>query len=301
MGSEIQESGKPKARLVIVGYHDPRVGSDVRTEASVASRRGRSLFFMATAHNQFSIEKGDVKNAFFQGTFDDKTHGELAAEPVPELRKALNLREDEVVVLESVLCTDFVTPSLPSSPPPRGGRATGFRCGEGGRLWLFRHKRHLLPCEGFDASTRRCATRSASSSAVVWGVEGERQEVRQASHRQSFRKGNFKMRRESTSETFACDIVHHHDLCELQHNAGSEIARTWKATEHMQGHACDDLLREQVLMFTEAFNEAKRFNRSVDGGEDPPTSLVGGAPTGALGRVRRRERWVRGEWAPSSW
>ena len=49
-----KESGKPKARLVIIGYHDPRVGSDVRTEALVASRRGRSLFFMATAHNQFS-------------------------------------------------------------------------------------------------------------------------------------------------------------------------------------------------------------------------------------------------------
>ena len=75
------------------------VGSGVRTEALVASRRGRSLFFVATAHNQFSIEQGDVKNAFLRGTFDDKTHGELAAEPVPELRKALNLREDEIVVL----------------------------------------------------------------------------------------------------------------------------------------------------------------------------------------------------------
>ena len=94
-----KESGKPKARLVIIGHHDPHVGSDVRTEALVASRRGRSLFFMATAHNQFSIENGNVKNAFLQGTFDDTTNGELAAEPVPELRKALNLREDEIVVL----------------------------------------------------------------------------------------------------------------------------------------------------------------------------------------------------------
>ena len=57
-------------------------------------------FFMATAHNQFSIEKGDVKNPFLQSTFDDNVvNGELAAEPVPELRKALNLREDEIVVL----------------------------------------------------------------------------------------------------------------------------------------------------------------------------------------------------------
>ena len=55
---------------------------------------------MATAHNQFSIEKGDVKNAFLQGTFDDNVvNGELVAEPVPELRKSLNLREDEIVVL----------------------------------------------------------------------------------------------------------------------------------------------------------------------------------------------------------
>ena len=45
------------------------------------------------------LKREDVKKAFLQGTFDDKTHGELAAEPVPELRKALNLREDEIVVL----------------------------------------------------------------------------------------------------------------------------------------------------------------------------------------------------------
>ena len=84
---------------MIIGYHDPLFGSDVRTEAFVASRRGRSLFFMATAHNQFSIEKADVKNAFLQGTFDDKTHGELAAKPVLELHNSLNLRGDEIVVL----------------------------------------------------------------------------------------------------------------------------------------------------------------------------------------------------------
>ena len=54
---------------------------------------------MATAHSQFSIEKGDVKNAFLSGTFDDVPHGELAAKPVRELRKALNLRDDDVVML----------------------------------------------------------------------------------------------------------------------------------------------------------------------------------------------------------
>ena len=36
-----------------------------------------------------------------------KTHGELAAEPVPELRKALNLREDDIVVLTKA-CYDLI-------------------------------------------------------------------------------------------------------------------------------------------------------------------------------------------------
>ena len=45
-----KESGKPRARLVITGYHGLRVGSDVIAEALVASRRGRRLFSMATAH-----------------------------------------------------------------------------------------------------------------------------------------------------------------------------------------------------------------------------------------------------------
>ena len=72
-----KESGKPKARLVIIGYHDRRVGSHVRTEAPVASRRGRSLFFMATSHNHFSIEKSGRQERVLQRTFDDKTHCEL--------------------------------------------------------------------------------------------------------------------------------------------------------------------------------------------------------------------------------
>ena len=99
VASTIRKSAEVTLRQTIIGYHDPRVGSDVRTEAPVASRRGRSLFFMATAHIQFSIEKVDVKNAFLQERFNDKTHGELAQGPVPELRKAGNLREDEIVVL----------------------------------------------------------------------------------------------------------------------------------------------------------------------------------------------------------
>ena len=52
-----------------------------------------------TENDEMRMET-DVKNAFLQGTFDDNVvNGELAAAPVPELRKALNLRKDEIVVL----------------------------------------------------------------------------------------------------------------------------------------------------------------------------------------------------------
>ena len=60
-----KESGKPKPRLVIIAYHDPCVGSDVRTEAPVASRRGRSLFFMATPLTVSSPLKRETSRMHF--------------------------------------------------------------------------------------------------------------------------------------------------------------------------------------------------------------------------------------------
>ena len=64
-----KESGTAKARLVIIGYHDPRLGSEVRTEAPVASRRGRGTFFMAAAHYGFFIEKRGCEERVPSGTY----------------------------------------------------------------------------------------------------------------------------------------------------------------------------------------------------------------------------------------
>ena len=47
----------------MIGYHDPRSGSEVRTEAPVISRRGRALFLTKVAQHH----KGDMKNAFLHG------------------------------------------------------------------------------------------------------------------------------------------------------------------------------------------------------------------------------------------
>ena len=93
--------GRAKARLVVVGYQDPRIGSEVKTAAPVISRRGRQLFFVASAHYGFRCCKGDVSGAFLQSDLlnedggineseEEKTR-HLVCEPVPELCQAIGL------------------------------------------------------------------------------------------------------------------------------------------------------------------------------------------------------------------
>ena len=80
-----------------VGYNGSLSTVDETSCNKKRMRRGRSVFLMATAQNQFSVETGRVKNAFLQETFERVQPGELAAEPVPTLRKALNLRDYELL------------------------------------------------------------------------------------------------------------------------------------------------------------------------------------------------------------
>ena len=89
------ESGKPKAPLVTIGCHDPVFGSEVRTKAPAASRRGRNLFSWPQLTTSSPLRKETSRMRYFMATFDDVPPGELAAEPVPELRNAPNLRDDE--------------------------------------------------------------------------------------------------------------------------------------------------------------------------------------------------------------
>ena len=48
-------------------HHDSRIGGKVRTEATVLSRRGRSLYLTKVAQNRLKLRKGDVKNECLQG------------------------------------------------------------------------------------------------------------------------------------------------------------------------------------------------------------------------------------------
>jgi len=104
-----RDSGQANARLVIIGYQDPRIGGEVRTEAPVISRRGRSLFLTKVAQRRFHIRKGDVKNAFLQGrgAEDADEELELAADPVPELAEHMGLGPDEIVILTK-LCYGLI-------------------------------------------------------------------------------------------------------------------------------------------------------------------------------------------------
>ena len=65
----------------------------------------KSLFFMTTAHNQFSIEKGDARTRFFRWRL--KTCHLVNSLPSQVLRKALNLRDDEINMLTK-LCFGLI-------------------------------------------------------------------------------------------------------------------------------------------------------------------------------------------------
>ena len=89
-----KDSGQAKARLVIIRYNDPRIGGEVRTEALVLSRRGRSFFLTKEAQNRFKLRNGDVKHAFLQGqgTGQDVL---LVAESVAELAEHPHLTKEQ--------------------------------------------------------------------------------------------------------------------------------------------------------------------------------------------------------------
>eukprot|EP00974_Lingulodinium_polyedra_P133619 11226347-Lingulodinium_polyedra.AAC.1 len=48
-----KSDGRAKARLVVLGYQDPRLDSGIVKSAPVISRRGRQLFLTAAAHHKW--------------------------------------------------------------------------------------------------------------------------------------------------------------------------------------------------------------------------------------------------------
>eukprot|EP00974_Lingulodinium_polyedra_P028349 2734340-Lingulodinium_polyedra.AAC.1 len=66
------------------------------TASPTASVRGRNLALQLCANNGLRLHKGDVKAAFLQSRSVDTG---LLVEPVRELRDAMGLNQDEVILL----------------------------------------------------------------------------------------------------------------------------------------------------------------------------------------------------------
>ena len=91
------ERMKAKARIVILGYSDPNL-LEATTVSPAMTRLSRQLLLNMAAAKKWDILCGDVKSAFLQAKSPQADRCIFAA-PVPELSKALNLREGQAVQL----------------------------------------------------------------------------------------------------------------------------------------------------------------------------------------------------------
>ena len=76
----VKQDGKAKARLVVLGFQDHRLGN-MATEAPTISVRGRNLALQLMANMQQKMVKGDVKAAFLQGNSYQEVHN-VICQPV---------------------------------------------------------------------------------------------------------------------------------------------------------------------------------------------------------------------------
>ena len=95
------EHGKPdgrkaKARLVVLGFQDPQL-TEVARDAPTLTREGRHTVLQVIASYAWILSSFDIKTAFLRGKADDKNP--LAMEPPTELRRKMQLADDEVCAL----------------------------------------------------------------------------------------------------------------------------------------------------------------------------------------------------------
>ena len=90
-----KESGAAKARIVIVGYQDPDLATLVSSSPTM-SRRTRQLVYQQATLRNWKTLKADVRAAFLQ-TAPTQISRCVFARPVPELAKAMQLRDGESV------------------------------------------------------------------------------------------------------------------------------------------------------------------------------------------------------------
>lgn len=89
-------SYKPKARAILQGYQDPEY-EHRPTTTPVMTRMTRQLLLQRAAQFRWKVRKGDVTGAFLQGRVYPN---DLYCIPVPEICKAMNLQEGEIVKVQ---------------------------------------------------------------------------------------------------------------------------------------------------------------------------------------------------------
>ena len=88
---------KAKARLVILGYLDPKI-AEVPRDSPTLGRHSKMLLLQLIASKGWDLKSFDIKAAFLQGK--NQKDRVLAIEPVAEIVKMMNLSPQEICKLE---------------------------------------------------------------------------------------------------------------------------------------------------------------------------------------------------------
>ena len=88
---------KAKARLVALGYLDPKI-IEIPRDSPTLSRHSKLLILQLIASKGWDLRSFDVKAAFLQGR--PQSDRVIGLEPVAELREAMSLRHSEIVQLQ---------------------------------------------------------------------------------------------------------------------------------------------------------------------------------------------------------
>ena len=89
----LSRTQKAKARLVVLGYLDPKI-TEIPRDSPTLNRHSKMLLLQLIASKSWTLRSFDVKAAFLQGR--PQSDRILGLEPVPELATKMNLRPDEI-------------------------------------------------------------------------------------------------------------------------------------------------------------------------------------------------------------
>ena len=91
-----QKSHKAKARLVVLGYLDPRI-EEIPRDSPTLNKTSRMIALQVISSHAWKLRSFDIKAAFLQGK--PQADRIIAVDPVPELRRALQLKPQEICKL----------------------------------------------------------------------------------------------------------------------------------------------------------------------------------------------------------